>query len=160
MEEKKQSIFRKQSLERISSPEELDNYLAVTGPGVWFPLLAVVALLIGALVWMFLGHLDTTLNVAVVSDENGVVCYVPAEKIDAALKGGSVAIAEKEYPISDEGRSVQLVTEDTDVNLRIAGELAEGAAVKPLRVDADLQSGIYEGEIVVETINPIKFIIN
>lgn len=74
----KKSIFRKKAMDRISSPEELDQYLTVTGPGVWFPLITVVILLIGALVWMTLGHVDVTMNVAVMAREDGIVCYIPA----------------------------------------------------------------------------------
>lgn len=160
MADEANNIFRKKSLDRISTPEDLDNYLAVTGPGIWLPLLAVVMLLIGVLVWMVLGRLDTTLNVAVNSDGSNIVCYIPAERMEAALKGNTVSIAGKSYPLQNAGYSVQLITEETDENIRIAGELAEGSLVQPLRVDAELPEGVYEGEIVVETVNPIKFIIN
>lgn len=160
MEDKNNSIFRKQTLERISSPEELDSYLTVTGPGVWFTLLAVVVLLIGVFAWMIFGHLNTTLDVAVVSNANGVICYVPFEKTEAALKGERVKIAGAEYELKDAGFAPLLVDGSADVNVLNAGSLAEGDTVKPLRVDAALAEGIYSGEIVVETINPIKFIIN
>lgn len=160
MEEKKESIFRKKSLDRISSPEELDNYLSVTGPGVWFPMLAVVALLIGALVWMAFGRLDTTVNVAVVSANGSAVCLVPGNQLENVLSEGSVQIAGAEYALTDDGRAVQLVTGDTDVNVRLAGNLSDGDTVKPLRVDGDLPEGIFAGVVVVDSINPIKFIIN
>lgn len=159
-EEKKESIFRKKSLDRISSPEELDRYLSVTGPGVWFPLIAVAVLLIGVLCWMVLGHLDTTLQVAVLSDGESAVCYVPYEKTDMALKGGSVSIAGQAYALSDSGLSPLFLQEDTDINLLRAGGVSVGSSVKPLSVGAELPSGIYTGEILVETVNPITFITN
>lgn len=34
-------MFRKEALERISSPEQLTDYLHVTNPGVWAVLVAV-----------------------------------------------------------------------------------------------------------------------
>lgn len=160
MEQKKESIFRKQSLDRIASPEELDNYLSVTGPGVWFPMAAVVALLIGVLVWMALGTLNTTVNVAVVSSNGGAVCLVPASQLETVLEEGSVRVADTEYALTDDGRSFQMVTNETDVNIRLAGGLADGATVKPLRVEGDLPEGIFEGTVVVDSINPIRFIIN
>ena len=36
---------------RISSPEQLNDYLRVTKPAVWIVLVAVAALFVGILVW-------------------------------------------------------------------------------------------------------------
>ena len=40
-----ESIFRKKSLERISSPEEIDNYIKVTSPSMWLVMGAIIFLL-------------------------------------------------------------------------------------------------------------------
>ena len=45
------SIFRKKSLERISSPESLNDCLHVTSPAVWLILTVVILLLAGMLIW-------------------------------------------------------------------------------------------------------------
>ena len=45
------SPFGKESMERISSPEDLSDYLHVTTPATWVVLTAVVLLLAGFLVW-------------------------------------------------------------------------------------------------------------
>ncbi len=39
-----QNLFREKSIDRISSPEQLNDYLRVTSPAVWVILLAVVLL--------------------------------------------------------------------------------------------------------------------
>ena len=160
MEDQKTSIFRKQSLDRVSSPEELDQYLMVTGPGVWITLIAIIVLLIGVLSWMVLGRLDTTIDIAVVSDGTEVTCYVPKDKADAVLKSGTIEVSEEEYALYDVGYSPMVITADTDVNLLLAGGLEVGTVVQPLRIDAQIPDGTYTGKVVVETINPIKFIIN
>ena len=36
-----ETIFRKKSLERIASPDKLDDYLKVTSPSVWVILAAL-----------------------------------------------------------------------------------------------------------------------
>lgn len=158
--EKKQSIFRKKAMDRISSPEELDQYLTVTGPGVWFPLIAVIILLIGGLVWMTLGHIDVTLGVAVMAKEDGIVCYVPAENKAAAVSRGTVKIGDQTYPLTDIGMAPLLVSDDTDENVRRTGALMLGMTVAPLKVEAELMEGIYAGQITVESVNPITYIIN
>ena len=158
--EQKQSIFRKKAMERISSPEELDQYLTVTGPGVWFPLITAVVLLIGALVWMTLGSIDVTLNVAIAAGDSGVVCYVPAEHKQAAVKCGSVIIAGTAYTLTDVGLADLALTEESDASVRRAGGLSYAAEVSPLKVNAELMHGVYQGQITVETVNPISYIIN
>lgn len=45
------SLFRQKSLDRISSPEQLNDYLRVTNPTVWVVLIAVILLLVGVIVW-------------------------------------------------------------------------------------------------------------
>lgn len=47
MEENHQTVFRKKTLERISSPDQLTDYLCVTNPGIWVILVAVILLLAG-----------------------------------------------------------------------------------------------------------------
>lgn len=42
-----QQLFRKSSIERVSSPEQLNDYIKVTNSGVWLVLAAVIMLLVG-----------------------------------------------------------------------------------------------------------------
>ena len=51
-------IFREKSMERISSPDQMDDYIRVTTPSVWIALLALVILLIGILAWTVLGTME------------------------------------------------------------------------------------------------------
>ena len=54
----KESIFRKSSLDRVSSPEQLNEYIRVARPSVWVVLGAIVALLAGVLAWGIFGEID------------------------------------------------------------------------------------------------------
>lgn len=161
MAEEKKSIFRKESLDRISSPEEYDRYLQVTGPGVWMTLGAVVLLLVGAVIWAVFGRLNTNINVAVVSEGKSVVCLLPAERAEDLKKEQmKVKIADKEYTMMDAGRAPELVTEDMDLSVRLAGGLVSGKLIYRMNVDAELDEGVYTGEIQVEQVAPIDFILN
>ncbi|MBO4497265.1 MAG: hypothetical protein IJL07_03380 [Lachnospiraceae bacterium] len=51
------SLFRKKSIDKISSPEKLDDYIRVTTPSVWITLIAILLLLVGAILWGTLGEL-------------------------------------------------------------------------------------------------------
>ena len=60
MEQKQQagSIFREKSMERVSSPEALNDYIRVTTPSVWIVLAAAVMLLVGMLAWSVFGRVN------------------------------------------------------------------------------------------------------
>ena len=51
------SIFREKSLERVTSPEQLNDYIKVTSPSVWIILAATLILIIGTLVWAVFGKI-------------------------------------------------------------------------------------------------------
>jgi HlyD family secretion protein len=53
------TIFRKVALERLSSPEQLDQLMQVTNPQGWLALAGLSALLVAALLWGFLGSVPT-----------------------------------------------------------------------------------------------------
>ena len=51
-------LFRKKSVERINSPEELSDYIRVATPSVWLVLLATAILLAGMLAWSVFGTVE------------------------------------------------------------------------------------------------------
>lgn len=55
MDEKK-NLFREKSMKRAASPENLNEYLHVTGLSVWLILAAILILLLGFLVWAVFGN--------------------------------------------------------------------------------------------------------
>ncbi len=63
MEEK--SIFRKKSLERVTSPEQLNDYIKVTTPSVWMILFATLILIIGTLFWGIFGKIQVNTDTGV-----------------------------------------------------------------------------------------------
>lgn len=158
-QEKGRSIFRKESLDRISSPEEYDQYLQVTGPGIWIVMSAIVLVLVGAIIWAVLGRLDTTMEVAVVARGDAVICVIPAEKADS-VKDRTVTIAEKEYEMVDSGRAPQRLTSGSDLAELLAYGFPEGTPVALMDVKAELSEGVYIGKIQVEQVAPISFIVN
>lgn len=55
-------IFRKVSMERLSSPEQLDLLMKVTSPKGWLALLSTVLLIVSAIAWGFFGSIATKVN--------------------------------------------------------------------------------------------------
>ena len=58
------SIFREKSLKKVSSPEQMNEYIRVITPSVWIALIALAVLLAGFLIWSIFGTME-------VHDENG-----------------------------------------------------------------------------------------
>lgn len=91
-------VFRKVSLERLSSPEELDQQLTVTSPIGWVAFLAVTLLIAAGLVWGFLGSIANKTNgegiiissggvINVAHHSNGQVIGVSVKEGDFVEKG-------------------------------------------------------------------------
>lgn len=60
--EKKESLFRQESLERLSSPERLDQLMKVVSPADWLTLSAFCGLIAMGLVWSILGRIPITVE--------------------------------------------------------------------------------------------------
>lgn len=56
MEQKQ--IFRKASIDRVSSPEQLTDYIRVAGLNVWVLLAAVIILLGSIIGWAMFSHIE------------------------------------------------------------------------------------------------------
>jgi hypothetical protein len=55
-------IFRQEALERLSSPERLDELMHVTSPRSWIALAALGGLIVAALIWSAFTTLSTTVS--------------------------------------------------------------------------------------------------
>lgn len=71
-----QDLFRKVSLDKLSSPEQLDELIKVTSTKAWFALLAIGCILISAIVWGFLGSIPTKISGQGILLNNGGVFSV------------------------------------------------------------------------------------
>lgn len=72
----KQSIFRRESLDRVESPEQLDAYIKVSHPKVWLIMAALLVAVISVIVWSVVGSLPQTMTVKGVTVGGNVInCY-------------------------------------------------------------------------------------
>jgi multidrug efflux pump subunit AcrA (membrane-fusion protein) len=55
-------LFRKAALERLSSPEKLDELMQITNPRSWLVLLGIGLLLGGVVIWGIVGRIPTTVS--------------------------------------------------------------------------------------------------
>ena len=154
-------LFRQKSLDKVSSPEQMNDYIRVTSPGVWLALAAVIALLAGLIIWSALGRLETTVTVAAVAGPDGAAfCYIAEDDMDAVRAGQAVHIGGEDYALTEVAAKPVAVDESFDAYALHVGGLAAGQWVYPAKLDAPLSEGVYEARIVVDSVPPISFLLN
>ena len=101
-----QPFFRKKSLERISSPDQLDEYLRVTNPSVWMMLLAAVILVVGMIVWgAFASFESYATGTAVVKDGKMTIYFDDSSNARKIKPGMQVSAGDTEAAINSTGQS-------------------------------------------------------
>jgi len=87
-------LYRKESLEHITNPQQLDNYIVVTRPGWWFLVCALIVLLVCVFIWASVGSIPETVDAkAVVIDETHLVCYLPVADTNTDMIGKQVTVS-------------------------------------------------------------------
>ena len=137
MEENKQTVFRKKTLERISSPEQLTDYLCVTNPGIWVILAAVILLLAGLFAWSMVGTIETTADVKVIVTDHTAQVYAIG-----------VVTLEEGMPLRVSGKDYFVASADKDEYGRSVGV-----------AKVELPDGSYDGSVVTEAVHPISFLL-
>ena len=135
-------IFRKKSLDKVKSPENLDDYIHVSNPGIWLLLISIIVLLAGACVWGIFGHIESTAPTTVHVEEGSVTCFVEEKDISSVHKGMSVRFDEYEAVITEIGKK------------------EETGYVCTLQLNSMISDGFYEGKIITERVKPLSFVLN
>lgn len=154
MEEKK--------LKKVDSPEQLNQYIRLSNPGVWILLLAIVVLLVGVCIWGYFGKIDTKLKTVVVSDNNSSYLYVKEEDVLKIKDGMQVQLNNNDatLEIVDIEETPEKVTEDMDEYARHLGNLQIGEWVYKCKLNKSVKEGTYSANVIIESIAPMTFITN
>lgn len=131
-----QKLFRQKALDRVSGPEQLNDYLRVMNPGVWMVLVVVIILLGSLAIWASMGKLETTAEVKVVVENHAA---------EVVSLGGE--------PMT-EGMLLRVSGIETPLSAVRADELGRSMGVCELA----LSDGIYDGVVVIEQSHPIEFL--
>lgn len=131
------TLFRKKTMERISSPEDLTDYLKVTNPGIWVILIAVIVLLAGIFVWSCVGTLETTAKATVIVDDHTALVVLTDSNV------------------IDEGMPLLVSTE----KVAIAGVQQDEYGRMTGTAEVMLPDGTYEGTVITDQTRPIDFLI-
>lgn len=175
-QEKKRSIFNQESLDRVTSPEKLDDYIRISSPGIWIMIAALFLVVLSVIVWGVTGSLPKTVTVKGVvdgSNDNHILCLVDAASYNEEDVQG------KEATIHIEGNgSIHGEVKQTSVNPISAEEMAEALQSEWMTAqlvtsnygylveivpDQELSSytnKVVDVSIVIEQVKPISFLFN
>ena len=152
------SIFREKSLKRISSPESLNDYVKVANPGIWVLLVAVIALLVGFLVWGTFGRIDSQIITVGVVNDGVLTTYVKEDDMDNITETSLINIDGTEFDIvSKDTTPVKLDYDFNDSYLHIA-DMSSDSWIYKITSNASLPNGVYKVNVITERIKPISLL--
>ena len=151
-------LFRQKSIDRISSPEQLHDYMRVTSPRLWMILSIIIALVAGLIVFSTMATMESTMPVTFnvdqyeLSDDKGnitteitVVTAIDPAYLDAISIGQEARLANNRKGVVD------FIYQDKDMAY---------ASIAMENPEVLLPDGEYPGEIVIEKKTPIDFLLN
>jgi hypothetical protein len=160
-----EKLFRKKSLDRVSSPEQLNDYMKVSGPSVPIVIAAIIILLAAVCFWGVFGTVESKIPIKAYMGNDAAYCWVTADKARTITEGmtvrfensaGSVQSVSSKPEKFDDMKSVTGSSND----LYLMGVSDEEALCRVTISVNGTPGEIKNGNIITEVIRPISFITN
>ena len=155
-------LFRKKSIERISSPEQLHDYMRVTSPRLWMLLAAVVLLLAGFIVYASGTTMENVVPVKVKvesyhlsAEESGTGEERDVTMVYSELQGNQMDMVKTGMKVrfgNGMGHVGWVTAFDEDKTVQVIYEMDQ--------IDYPLTDGEFDAELIVESTTPISFFWN
>ncbi|MEG0909954.1 MAG: hypothetical protein RSB47_00915 [Ruthenibacterium sp.] len=159
------TLFRKSSLDKISSPEQLNDYIRVTNPSVWVILGAIIALLVGVCIWGIFGTMDMKVQAPAVAKDGHIVLYLTESQAKKVNRGDEICADGQNGTVSEVSQKIFSYEE-----MRAAqGQYADAMQPAPsptagfYEIKAEIPQivdGVTTVEITAERIKPMTFLLN
>ena len=156
----KESLFREKSLDRLSSPEDLNKYMRVVSPAVWMAVVAVVLVVFSAIVWGTVWHVESTVPCLAVGANGEGAIYVSERYAPSVQPGQTIRVGESEYVLGEIGAEPVPAEETLSEYALSVGGFSEGEFVYRVGADGFSQTGSFGGEIVTESVSALSFLWN
>ena len=158
----KNSLFREKSIDRVSSPEQLNDRIRVANPGVWLLLAGILLVLAGICVWGIFGRLNTFLPVGAVTEQGRTICYVKEDSRNQIAPGMEVTTEEGISSVEEIALKPIQVDAGFPEYLCHVGNLSAGEWLYAVTLKEALgkEGSIFSADIVIESISPVWFIVN
>ena len=80
--------------EKITSPDQLNDYIRVTTPGTWIILSSILVFLAGFFIWIFNGQLEVSFSSYVYTESEKSSAFLTADKASKLKRGTTVRLSE------------------------------------------------------------------
>ena len=155
------TLFRQKSIDRISSPEELHDYMRVTSPRLWMILAAIVVLLTGFIVYASTANMENTVNIRVTIES------YESEPNETNPDGDRYTFVSGKFPLTMKDMlqtgMVVRVGQETGTISWIGNSADEDEIYVMFQMNKEylpLPSGDCDAELVLESTTPISFLWN
>ena len=151
-------LFRKKSLDKISSPEQINDYIKTSNIPSWIMLAVITAFLLGAFVWGIFGKVNVSIETIAVSSGANAVCYISETDIERITKNSTVSVGQEEYSISEISKQPYLAGKHlSDYEIHM-GDFSNDEWLYEITIDGEIKSGIHNASIILEKVSPISLI--
>lgn len=155
------NLFRKSSIDRVNSPDQLNEYIRVANPGVWLVLAAIIILLAGVIIWGIFGVVETKIETGIVVENGNAVCYVLADDASRLEEGMAVTAGDFSGKIKSVAKSPIQINEDFDDYILYLTGFSAGDFCYAAEIDiSGIEDGIYSAFITLDSVHPISFVIH
>lgn len=160
------TIYRKESLQRISSPEQLNEYIRVTTPSVWLILGAIIILLSVFCIWALFGSLQTSVELGAAVHDNRTIFYLSEETAESLHVGDEIFAEDTKGLITNISKTTFSYTEALErLSQSEYAAYTMGLEKQKLYYEitaefSKLSDGIQQIKIVTERVRPISFLLN
>ena len=158
----KNSLVPGKSIDRISSPEQLNDRLRVANPGVWLLLAGILLVLAGICVWGIFGRMNTLLSVGAMTNQGKTICYVKEESRDRiALDMEVISESRTTFVAGISPQPVQVDSQFPEYLCHV-GNLSQGEWVYAVTLKEPIgkDGSIFSADLVIESITPARFVVN
>ncbi|MCH3944166.1 MAG: hypothetical protein LKE37_11140 [Atopobiaceae bacterium] len=154
------SLFRKKSLDRLSSPDQLNDYIRVTNPAVWLVLAAVVLIFAMLALWMTFGEISVSATCVVIARDGTSEVYVPASDAGHLKEGLPVEMDNIEIgTITSVPDNPIQITSSFDSNAKSIGHMSTGDFYYVCTTDASFANdGVYQVKVIYNRVSPLQYL--
>ncbi len=153
-------LFRKNSLEKISSPEQINDYIKTSGISIWVVLSAIIIFTLGIIVWGITGHIETTQVAVTVCENNQAICYIAESDLQLITEDSVFKIDNQEYTADSISKLPVLASDVISPYAMHVADLEQDEWVYEAKLNSSIPDGIYQTQIVLSKVSPISLILN
>lgn len=152
-------------IQRITSPEQLNDYIHVTNTGIWIILASILVFLLGFVCWIFAGTLEVSFASYLCNDGATSLAFITPDNASKLKQGMTVRIPDTRI----NGTVAKVDTSATPYSeiINLVGEtnadlmgIHQGDKLMKVNVNIlDAPEKVSRAVYVVDTVRPLSFLL-